>query len=217
MILMTFNVKLLYEMKTPVSRPYKQENNKATQEAETDSWLKQWFDWRRSHVLHYSLSLSTRTRVKQKHLHSKAITAVWVVINQRDISTKHEPRTERVDFWQDWGHYIGNINSTWIVNVEGRTTLCRFQTQKDKDTKDRKCERRAQIHTGLHCTKYQKQQQPPCNRTVWAFLFCSFQLMKGVPVNSTQQKHQQVENKHALNVGLFLGAHIRPHDPVEKY
>lgn len=59
-----------------------------------------------------------------------------------------------------------DVNSTWIINLKGRTTLCRFQTQKDKDTV-----RKDSVRGGTNTyrftlyTKYQRQQQPPCNKT----------------------------------------------------
>ncbi len=151
------------------------------------------------------------------------------------------PRKEQNRQISDKTKLTGDINSTWIINLEGRTTLCRFETQTYEDT-DRQTERTekykckrgvcegAQIHTGLQCIQSTKGNSSPhatrqesehsCfvtsdgqERRNYYLLSVWIRLWwKWTPL----AWNTLVIKQACPQVGLFSEAHIRLQDPVEK-
>lgn len=156
---MTFHLPPLCEMKTSVLRPGKRGhpgtlNRPMTQSALTGG---------SPHVLHHQLSFY---QVNLKHLRAESIFVPRVTAEQ---STKNTFGVQPVGTWSRektrTGRFFtrrssrGTLNSTWINYLEGRTTLCRF--------KHRRTGRQEECVTYRFTvyTKYQRQQQPPCNKT----------------------------------------------------
>lgn len=156
---MTFHLPPLCEMKTTVLRPGKRGHPGTLNRPDDSNGA---LTGGSPHVLHHQLSFY---QVNLKHLGAESIPVVPRVTAEQ--STKNTFGVQPVGTWSRektrTGTFCtrrssrGTLNSTWINDLEGRTTLCRFKHRKT----DRQTDRRSVLHTGLQCIQSTKGNSSP--------------------------------------------------------